>query len=342
MKKFSFTLPICVLCLLGITSFTSISVFANENHLNNRTCTNSAKILKPACDFEVRDDYFAGVAVCLNFSDKDEKSECLKEARQAQREARGECREVRQARKELCKEIGEDPYDPPFGEDYADDFVNPLEIGVSITPNPYLPLVQGNEWIYEGKTIDDEGEEEIETITVNVTNRTKLIDGITCIEVRDEAQVDEAAVEVTFDWYAQHINGDVWYCGEISQNYENFEGNHPEIPELVDIDGSRKTGRDGAKPGILLPFLPVVGDIHRQEVAWGDAEDVIKILAINETESSSLGPHACSGDCLVTNDFTPLDSEANENKYYAPDTGLIVEIDLNTGDRVELVEFNSL
>ncbi|HMB55228.1 MAG TPA: hypothetical protein VKU40_18060, partial [Thermoanaerobaculia bacterium] len=175
--------------------------------------------------------------------------------------------------------------------------------------------------------------------TVTVTSRTKAIEGITCIEVRDVAEVDGVAVEVTDDWYAQDLDGNVWYCGEISQNFELFEGDDPEEPELVDVEGSWKAGRDGAKAGISLPAAPMVGDVYRQEVAWGDAEDAAEVLSVTASESS---PEAsCSGTCLQTFDFTPLDPEALEHKFYAPGVGLIVEVDLNTGDRVELIDFQA-
>jgi hypothetical protein len=37
-------------------------------------------------------------------------------------------------------------------------------------------------------------------------------------------------------------------------------------------------------------------------------------------------------------DFTPLEPEVFEYKYYAPGVGLILEVDPETGERVELVE----
>jgi hypothetical protein len=144
-------------------------------------------------------------------------------------------------------------------------------------------------------------------------------------------------VEVTDDWYAQDIDGNVWYCGEISENYEAFDGDLTTGPELVDIDGSWKAGRDGAEPGILLPFAPEPGQVIRQEFAQGDAEDVIEVLAIDATEMAPGG--VCDGSCLLTRDFTPLEPDAEENKYYVPGLGLIVEVDVESGDRVELVEF---
>ena len=189
--------------------------------------------------------------------------------------------------------------------------------------------------------MDDEGEEITETITVRVTDKTKLIDGITCIVVNDlviEGE-DDTPIEDTDDWYAQDLAGNVWYCGEISENFELFDGDNPEEAELVDIDGSWKAGRDGAKAGILFPAIPQVGDIIRQEVAWGEAEDVIEILSL--TGSESTGPASCLDNCLVTRDFTPLDPAANENKYYVPGIGFIVEINLENGERLELVEFST-
>ena len=118
---------------------------------------------------------------------------------------------------------------------------------------------------------------------------------------------------------------------------ESFEGDDPEEIELVDIDGSWKSGRDGSEAGILLPFTPVEGDVIRQEVSFGEAEDVIEILSITASESSAGG--SCNGDCLQTADTTPLEPDAEENKYYAPGIGLIVEVDIETGDRVDMIEF---
>ena len=51
--------------------------------------------------------------------------------------------------------------------------------------------------------------------------------------------------------------GNVWYCGEAVQDFENGE--------LVSLDGSFKAGVDGAKPGILMKAAPMIGDVYRQE-----------------------------------------------------------------------------
>ena len=64
----------------------------------------------------------------------------------------------------------------------------------------------------------------------------------------------------------------------------------------------------------------------------------MEILSVTATESAPGG--ACVDNCLLTADYTPLDPDVVENKYYAPGIGLIVEIDLETGNRVELVQFS--
>ncbi len=40
----------------------------------------------------------------------------------------------------------------------------------------------------------------------------------------------------------------------------------------------------------------------------------------------------------VTRDYTPLEPDDNENKYYCPGVGVALEVDINTGERTELIE----
>ena len=200
--------------------------------------------------------------------------------------------------------------------------------------NPYFPLVQGAEWVLEG-TFEEDGEMVTETITITVTDRIKLIDGVRCLVVSDIVVIDGELIEDTNDWFAQDNDGNVWYCGEEVKDYETFDGDVPAIPELVAIDGAFKAGLNGDEAGILVPFTPVVGDVIRQEVSFANAEDVIEILALDGDESVPAAD--CNNNCLVTFDFSPLDPEAQENKYYVPGVGKILEIDLETGDRFELI-----
>ena len=294
-------------------------------------CSSAAVSMMQACGVDVMDDIFESTAICTDIADDVDRADCLADAELDKAENEEECEAVFDARLALCADVNDAAHEPMFGEDFAANFVNPLDIGGVVPVNPWFPLVTGNRWVYEGDG---------ETIEVEVTDQTKLIDGITCVVAIDTASEDGVVVEITGDWYAQDVTGNVWYCGEISRNFEVFAGDVPEEPELVDIDGSWKAGRDGSEAGILLPFAPVVGETIRQEVAYGEAEDAITIESLSETEASPGG--ACVANCLMTTDFTPLEPDVAENKFYAPGLGLIVEVDLETGDRVELVEFTSV
>jgi len=289
-------------------------------------CGTSARLLRFACAADLRDDFFTATARCIDTATPDDA--CIAAAEEALDEGRGECGEIFSARMELCEALDDATHEPGFGLEFAANFVDPTAIGVSVTPNPYFPLVAGNRWVYA----DDE-----ETITVEVTTATKLIDGINCITVSDIVTVDGFPVEDTDDWYAQDVDGNVWYCGELSKSFEVFAGDVPATAELVELDGSWKHGRDAAEAGLLLPAAPIVGDVIRQEVKFTDAEDVIEILSVTATESSPGG--SCNGDCLQTRDFTPLEPDALEHKFYAPGIGMIVEIKPDTGERLELMQF---
>lgn len=302
-------------------------------------CAASAQSLFLACGYDVDEGYLEALAVCGDTNDTSAAEACIEEVEEERGDDAEECGEVFEARLELCEKLNDAPHQVAFGEDYADNFVDPLQIGVTIEPNPWFPLVQGNIWVYEASGLDDEGEEVEEDIVVTVTSAVKLIEGIRCLVVNDTVSEDGEVIEDTDDWFAQDKDGNVWYCGEISENKETFEGDNPEIPELVDLEGSWKSGRDDAKAGMLLPFSPVVGQVIRQEVLYGDAEDVIEVESLTGTESAEAA--SCTDSCLVTLDYTPLEPGEFENKYYIAGVGLIVETKTGTTERVELVEFGN-
>lgn len=304
----------------------SCNATADSNARNDSVCQSAAKTVAQACELESRSDYLLAKAICNNLVSADARDECLEEASEEEEETGALCREQREARLDLCTSLGETAYDPSDTWQAA-NFVDPLQIGGAIPANPYLPLIPGSQ-TYEG---------EDETITVTVTGETKLINGVTCVTVRDTAAEDGVVTEDTDDWMAQDIFGAVWYCGEISQNFELYEGDNPAEPELVDVEGSWKAFRDGALPGVLMPANPVVGQFYRQEMALGDAEDAAEVLhtsadallpgdACDDAEIATFVDEQCSADCLVTRDFTPIEPDQNEHKYYAPAIGLIAEV----------------
>jgi len=288
----------------------------NDDGDNSRFCTRTADAAAEACGHEIQDDFWIAIGNCHNLSAADDRDECKQEAQSDLDEAEEECGAQRELRLEICAALGEEPYDPQID---PDNFIDPAEIGGAVPPNSLFPLVRGRTWIYRGGS---------ETITVTVTDETREILGVTCAVIHDVVEEDGEVIEDTKDWLAQDTSGNVWYFGEISQEFEDGE--------LVSIDGSWTAGVDGAKPGIIMKAEPAVGDAYRQEFSLGNAEDIAEVLSL--TGSAEVPAASCGEDCLITKDFTPLEPDAIEHKYYAPEIGLILELNPETEERVRLIE----
>src|SRR3989344_7702981 len=104
---------------------------------------------------------------------------------------------------------------------------------VSYINNTYFTLTPGTRFTYEGRT-----SEGIEKVEVYVTSETKNVLSIPTRVVWDRVWLNDELVEDTRDWYAQDIDGNVWYFGEAS--YELVDG------KVVSNEGSWEAGIDGA------------------------------------------------------------------------------------------------
>jgi hypothetical protein len=194
-------------------------------------------------------------------------------------------------------------------------------------------MVAGYRWVYEGGD---------ETITVTVTHKTIDILGVTCRVVTDVVKDEDGEViEDTNDWYAQDVDGNVWYFGERSLAREDCDA----CEGLVSTDGSWKAGVNYAKPGIIMMWGDAdlkVGKVYRQEFALGEAEDMAEVLSLTAEEKVGLASCEEGDNCLQTADYTPIEPDVLEYKYYKPGIGLILEVDPESGDRVELTDTNIL
>jgi hypothetical protein len=110
----------------------------------------------------------------------------------------------------------------------ADDFVERID-------HPYWPMSPGNRWVYR---------EDGQRVEVTVTERTKQILGIDATVVHDVVSEDGELVEDTFDWYGQDEDGNLWYLGEETKEFENGE--------VKSTAGSWEAGVDGAEAGSCL------------------------------------------------------------------------------------------
>ncbi|MCQ0110858.1 hypothetical protein [Zhouia amylolytica] len=194
----------------------------------------------------------------------------------------------------------------------------------SITNNLYGP--PANEiYIYEGGEVGMEPEEEI---ILERRTSTREVMGVICIIQNDRVYVDDILIEDTDDWLAQDDDGNLWYFGEIASNYDD-EGN------FEDNEGSWESGVDDALAGYWLPANPIVGQKYYQEWYEDEAEDQAEVIAIGETVTIEIGTYE---NCIVTKDFTLLEPDEYELKYYAPGIGLIKEEKYEDEELTEIVE----
>lgn len=300
-------------------------------------CTQTANYQFKACGFEVQDNYWTEVAKCTNESNDADRAACMSDAATVRAQESQTCRDALEGRKEFCREIGEARYDPDFDEQRFETDYNNLP-----AVNPFFPIKPGNHWEFAGRG---------ETVVVDVLNKTKLIDGVTCIVVRDVVSRDGSPVEATDDWLAQAKDGNIWYCGEEVKDYETFPGDRPADPELFSIDGTFKVDRDGAKAGILYQRYPVEDLAYREEFAIGSAEDVSKVESANYTYGrdaeldqwvpAALGSLMCGGGgCVVTENQNLRNPGDLALKYYSPGIGVFLEVHPDSGDTLQITGCN--
>jgi hypothetical protein len=212
----------------------------------------------------------------------------------------------------------------PMGADPVN--LDPANFSADIT-NPYWPMKPGTRWIYRGI---EEGEPAQDIVVVSTTTTKKLANGITARVVRDTGRAEGQVVEDTRDYYAQDSQGNVWYLGEQTAEFEKGK--------VVSRAGSWEAGKDDAMPGIMIPAQPEVGQKYRQEYKKGDAEDNGQVLAMNNLVEVKAGQYK---GALVTMDTSRLEPDVVEFKFYAPNVGPLLALDISGGAaREELVKID--
>jgi hypothetical protein len=204
--------------------------------------------------------------------------------------------------------------------------INPSDF-VGKIDNPFSPMSPGQVYHYRTIIGSDSTADDLAVIAP-----TKSIMGVTCTIVWDRSyDVSDNLTEETFDWYAQDKHGNVWYFGEDAKEFAHGK--------VISTEGSWQAGVDDAKPGIVMPPNPVVGDTYRQEYSAGIAEDMTLILST--TESATV-PYGSYTNCVKTQDWTPLHPNIIENKWFARGVGWVSMKMAQGGDeRLELVSITT-
>ena len=224
-----------------------------------------------------------------------------------------------------CSGGGDEPTTSSRGLPQGDQArtLNPKDFTTAID-NPYLPLVPGTQSTF--REVDGDGS--VAVVVVTVTSKTrKIANGVTARVVRDTVSEGGEIIEDTFDWYAQDAQGNVWYLGEDTAEFEDGK--------KVSSEGSFEAGVDGAMAGVVMPAHPRPGLAYRQEYYRGEAEDNGEVLSSREMVDVTYGHFTST---LLTKDTSAIAPDVLEYKLYARGVGLVLALDIAGGNgREELV-----
>ncbi|MEW6268850.1 MAG: hypothetical protein AB1689_06080 [Thermodesulfobacteriota bacterium] len=176
--------------------------------------------------------------------------------------------------------------------------------------NPFFVLLPGYR-------IELESEEEAATITV--LGETRVVDGVPTRVVEElswELDGDERTlVERSLNYFAIcRQTGSVFYFGEDVEFFDE-EGN------VIGREGAWLAGRNGARPGIVMPGTVLLGARYYEEIAPEDsALDKGEVLAIEEDCGDGRA-------CVTIRGSNDCDDDEDE-KTYAEGIGVIADDDL--------------
>src|SRR4051812_27521154 len=173
--------------------------------------------------------------------------------------------------------------------------------------NPYYPLKPGTIWRYRGVK---DGRPTVDV--VQVTRKTKMVAGVRCAVVSDKLYAAGKLAEETSDWFAQDRAGTVWYFGEATRELDR-KG------RTVSTEGSWESGVKGARAGVIMPAHPNVGQSMAQEHFKGHAEDHFRVLSLKSSVTVPYGRF--TGRALLTKEWTPLEPNVIDHKYYVRGVG---------------------
>jgi hypothetical protein len=178
--------------------------------------------------------------------------------------------------------------------------------------NPFLPMVPGTQFIYEGSARTGKGRLK-RRVVVTVTDLTKKIDGLDSRVIWDRDFNNGRKIEQELAFFSQDDAKNIWNTGEYVEELETG---------TLDAEASTWiAGRAGARPGIhfLGDPRPEAGRYSQgygPAVEWGDIAYVVR------TDAHTCVPVGCFDDVVLTDETNPLEhDDGHQHKYYARGVG---------------------
>lgn len=170
--------------------------------------------------------------------------------------------------------------------------------------NKYFILEPGYQIVLAGRN---------ERVAITVLNETVQIEGITTRVVEEREWKNDTLIEVSRNFFAIDADtADVFYFGEDVDDYSNGI--------VFGHGGAWRAGQNEARPGLIMPGQPLVGQKYYQEMAPKKAMDRAEVVSVSERFVTPAGEFT---DSLRTLETTPLNPYERGYKTYAPNIGLI-------------------
>ena len=201
--------------------------------------------------------------------------------------------------------------------------------------NKWFPLKPGMQYVYEGVTNDDEGNQVSRRLVVTVTDLTKVIDGVRTVVSWDRDYNADSLVEAELAFYAQDDNGTVWRMGEHPEEYK--DGKFIDAPTWM-------SGIADSIAGIEMQGAPQQGQPSYSQ-GWAPDVDFTDRGQVSQMDQKVCVPADCYEGVVVIDETSKAEPDAHQLKYYAPAVGNI-KVDWKgedqTQETLELTEVNQL
>jgi hypothetical protein len=190
------------------------------------------------------------------------------------------------------------------GESWTDQFtIEPNDLATT-GRNPYFVLEPGNQLVLEGEST---------RLVVTVLNETRAVNGVETRVVEERETKGGTLVEVSRNFFAiSRRTNSVFYFGEDVDMYKNGK--------VVSHEGAWLSGANGARFGLMMPGLPLIGARYYSEIAPRVAMDRVRIVNVGGKLTTPAGSFT---DVVRIEETTPLEPGVREYKQFAPGVGLV-------------------
>jgi hypothetical protein len=197
----------------------------------------------------------------------------------------------------------------PLYEDFASaKFDNPTKID-----NEWLPLKPGMRYIWNGYTVDEEGDEESHSVVFTVTDLVKEIDGVRTVACWEKDIVDNELEETEILFAAQDDDGTVWLLGEYPEEYDGDEF----VGAPCWVHGIKE-----ARAGIMMLAQPTLGSPSYSQ-GWAPAVEFTDRGEVYQTGQKTTVRHGTFDDVLVIDESSKEEPGAHQLKFYARGVGCV-------------------